>query len=250
MSRRDPAEVDAYLRSFILDDELSGQRTLREGTTFLDTVTISGSETIRYTNEYWTARQRQAAKIHEISYRACFKPQLPRFFINLLTKPGECVYDPFAGRGTTPLEAGLLGRHVIANDINPLSRILTFPRFFIPDPGEVKARLLSIPYERGLKADRDLSMFYHPETEAEIISLRRYLLERECAGILDHTDQWIRMVATNRLTGHSPGFFSVYTLPPNQAVSPDRQIRINETRGQHPPYRSTRDIMLKKTRML
>ena len=26
------------------------------------------------------------------------------------------------------------------------------------------------------------------------------------------------MVATNRLTGHSPGFFSVYTLPPNQAV--------------------------------
>ena len=31
------------------------------------------------------------------------------------------------------------------------------------------------------------------------------------------------MVALNRLTGHSPGFFSVYTLPPNQATSVERQ---------------------------
>jgi len=30
---------------------------------------------------------------------------------------------------------------------------------------------------------------------------------------------WVRMVALGRLTGHSPGFFSVYTLPPNQAVT-------------------------------
>ncbi len=250
MSRRTPEEVDAYLRSFILEDETSGQRTLQEGTTLPDIVTISGNNIVRYTNEFWTARQRQAAKIHEISYRACFKPQLPRFFITLLTDPGDLVYDPFAGRGTTPLEAGLLGRRVVANDINPLSRILTVPRFFIPDPGEVKARLLAIPYTPGLRAERDLSMFYHPETEAEILSLRAYLLERERTGTIDHLDQWIRMVATNRLTGHSPGFFSVYTLPPNQAVSPDRQVRINETRGQQPPYRSTRDIILKKTRSL
>ncbi len=250
MSRRTPAEVDAYLRSFILEDESSGQRTLREGTTIPDVVVVSEKKIARYTNEFWTARQRQAAKIHEISYRACFKPQLPRFFITLLTEPGDLVYDPFAGRGTTPLEAGLLGRRVVANDINPLSRILTVPRFFIPDPNDVKARLLAIPYTLGLRADRDLSMFYHPDTEAEILSLRTYLLKRERTGSLDHLDQWIRMVATNRLTGHSPGFFSVYTLPPNQAVSPDRQVRINEIRGQQPPYRSTRDIILKKTRSL
>ena len=29
--------------------------------------------------QQWTARQRQASRLHEISYRACFKPQLPRF---------------------------------------------------------------------------------------------------------------------------------------------------------------------------
>ena len=30
-----------------------------------------------YRGEFWTAMQRQAAAIHEVSYRACFKPQLP-----------------------------------------------------------------------------------------------------------------------------------------------------------------------------
>jgi hypothetical protein len=30
-----------------------------------------------FINEFWTARQRQASALHEISYRACFKGQLP-----------------------------------------------------------------------------------------------------------------------------------------------------------------------------
>lgn len=54
-------------------------------------------------NEFWTARQRQAHSLHEISYRACFKAQLPAFFISNLTNPGDVVYDPFMGRGTTPI---------------------------------------------------------------------------------------------------------------------------------------------------
>src|SRR5690242_10364456 len=61
---------------------------------------------------------------------------------------------------------------------------------------------------------------------------------------------WIRMVALNRLTGHSPGFFSVYTLPPNQALSVERQLRINAERGQVPPLRDIAGIIAKKTRAL
>ncbi len=58
---------------------------------------------IRYLiNEFWTSGQRQAHSIHEVSYRACFKPQLPEFFIKRLTKPGDAVYDPFMGRGQPP----------------------------------------------------------------------------------------------------------------------------------------------------
>ncbi len=203
-----------------------------------------------FTNEFWTSRQRQASSIHELSYRACFKPQLPRFFIELLTKRGDTVYDPFLGRGTTAIEAALLGRVPIGNDINPLSQILTWPRLRIPSLEKISRRLDEIPLLKKRQATIDLSMFYHPDTEAEIVSLKNYLAQRLAEGKEDDVDRWIRMVATNRLTGHSRGFFSVYTLPPNQAASQKDQMRINEKRGQKPEYRDVKAIILKKTKSL
>lgn len=230
-------DLAAYLSSFSLYSKT-------------EYTSICGVEIPKYSAEYWTSKQRQAASIHEVSYRACYKPQLPRFFISLLTKEGDIVYDPFSGRGTTIIEAGLLGRNVVANDVNPLSSILAKPRFSIPDVTEVEARLAEILYDNEAKADIDLSMFYHPSTEAEIISLKNYLLERKANGKEDDVDSWIRMIATNRLTGHSVGFFSVYTLPPNQAVSSQRQLKINQQRNQIPEYRATKAIILKKTKTL
>jgi hypothetical protein len=58
------------------------------------------------------------------------------------------------------------------------------------------------------------------------------------------------MVAMNRLTGHSPGFFSVYTLPPNQAVSVESQLKINAQRNQTPTDRDIPKSILKKTKSL
>ena len=57
--------------------------------------TQSSLEIPQYIDEFWTAQQRQAHSLHEISYRACFKPQLPHFFITHLTKENDVVYDPF-----------------------------------------------------------------------------------------------------------------------------------------------------------
>lgn len=68
---------------------------------------IRGNNYPKYINEYWTSKQRQANSLHEIAYRACFKPQLPRFFIELLTNPNDTVYDPFGGRGTTAVETAI-----------------------------------------------------------------------------------------------------------------------------------------------
>lgn len=218
--------------------------------TCLDSVDINGEKVIRFTNEFWTSKQRQNNSLHEISYRACFKAELPRFFISLLTKEKDLVYDPFSGRGTTIIEAALLNRNVVANDINPLSIILSKPRLSIPSLVDVEDRLKKIRFRSGLKADIDLSMFYHADTESEIVSLRSYLIRKKYNGDEDFIDEWIRMVATNRLTGHSKNFFSVYTLPPNQAVTPQRQERINKLRQLKPVYKDVRLIVLKKTRDL
>ena len=214
-----------------------------------DTVNDGEAAYPRLSLEFWTSRQRQAANLHEISYRACYKPQLPRHFIERLSAPGERVYDPFSGRGTTLIEAALLGRQVAANDVNPLSRMLAEPRLSPPEPSAVAARLAEIP-RSGPTDGLDLAMFFHPDTEAEIRGLRTWCLERTAQGRLDALDAWIRMVATNRLTGHSAGFFSVYTLPPNQALTADKQRQINVQREQVPPYRDTHALILKKTKQL
>jgi hypothetical protein len=203
-----------------------------------------------FVNEFWTARQRQAHSLHEISYRACFKPQLPRFFIERLTQPGEVVYDPFMGRGTTPMEAALLGRIPFGNDINPLSIVMTRPRLSPPTLDQITKRLGEINLSDPDDLPEDLLAFYHPETFRAISSLKKYFRLRRAANALDSVDEWIEMVSLNRLTGHSNGFFSVYTLPPNQAVSVKSQLKINSKRNQTPPKRDVVAIILKKSRQL
>ena len=201
-----------------------------------------------YVNEFWTARQRQSSRLHEISYHACFKAELPRFFIERLTEPGDLVHDPFMGRGTTLLEAALLGRRASGNDINPLSAMLVGPRLDPPTLDEIQAALAAIDFNATAPADSDLLAFYHPSTLRRIAALRAWLLNR--GGSLSRAERWVRMVALNRLTGHSSGFFSVYTMPPNQAVSATSQRRINARRGQTPPERDVAAIILRKSRQL
>jgi DNA modification methylase len=216
----------------------------------VDTIRLSNFNIKRITGEFWTSKQRQASSIHEVSYRACFKPQLPNYFIEKYTKEGDVVYDPFGGRGTTAIEAALMGRNIIQNDINPISEILSSGRLVIPTLSEIEQRLKSIKINTKLKSAIDLTMFYEKQTFLEILSLKDYLIKKAKGSSLDYIDKWIRMVATNRLTGHSSGFFSVYTFPPNQAISAESQIKINEKRKQIPEYRNTTEIILKKSKQL
>jgi hypothetical protein len=203
-----------------------------------------------FTNEFWTSQQRQAHSLHEVSYRACFKPQLPGFFIEQLTQPDDFVYDPFMGRGTTLLEAALLQRRPAGCDINPLSRFLIAPRLQPPELKLISERLQQINFDTASDLPEDLLVFFHPRTLKAICSLREYCVKRQQNGELDEVDRWIWMVALNRLTGHSPGFFSVYTMPPNQAVSVKSQRKINERRQQVPPERNVPAIILRKSHQL
>ena len=206
-----------------------------------------------FTNEFWTSGQRKASRLHEVSYRACFRPQLPAFFIERLTRPGDAVYDPFMGRGTTPLQAALMGRRPVGSDINPLSAMLLAPRLAPPSLDEIATRLADIPPSAPLPEGPlldDLLVFFHEAVLARLAALRTWFVERERADALDSVDAWLRMVCLNRLTGHSPGFFSVYTLPPNQAIAADRQRLINAKRGQLPPVRDVDALTLRKSRSL
>lgn len=54
-------------------------------------------------------------------YPARFSPLFARAVIELFTRPGDLVTDPFVGGGTTLVEALALGRYALGADINPLA---------------------------------------------------------------------------------------------------------------------------------
>jgi len=242
--------VSQELRLARLKTELSGFRDFGTPTRIERLAGSTGSIPV-FSNEFWTSKQRAASSLHEIPYRACFKPQLPRFLISRLSEQGDTIYDPFMGRGTTLLEASFLGRKPLGGDANPLSRYLLQPRLNPPDENQIACRLENLTY-KGYeeKCPDDLLAFYHPKTLRELCALRSYLLAREASGQNDFVDDWIRMVATSRLSGHSSGFFSVYTLPPNQAVTVKEQRKINQRRNQEPPHRRIKDLILRKSHAL
>ena len=209
-------------------------------------------------NAFWTAGQRRSHSLHEISYRACFKAELPAFFISRLTDPGGTVLDPFMGRGTTAVQSVLMGRRALGNDINPLSVLLARPRLRKVSIESVARALCGIDWtrrasdtERAADEHRGLLAFYHARTLAQLHSLRLWIAEQGAPGVdPGPVCDWIRMVAINRLSGHSPGFFSGRSMPPNQAVSAASQRKINARLGVEPPERDVSRLILKKTRSL
>jgi DNA modification methylase len=51
-------------------------------------------------------------------HSAAFPVDLPSWFINLFTKPGDLVLDPFIGSGTTAVACTKLNRHYSGIEIN------------------------------------------------------------------------------------------------------------------------------------
>jgi hypothetical protein len=58
------------------------------------------------------------------AFAAKFPPQLPRVFIEGITRKGETVMDPMMGSGTAIVEAFLCGRRAVGFDIDPLALMI------------------------------------------------------------------------------------------------------------------------------
>lgn len=57
-------------------------------------------------------------------YPARFSPSFTRAVIQTFTEPGDIIYDPFMGGGTTLVEASSLGRRALGTDISSLAVFL------------------------------------------------------------------------------------------------------------------------------
>ena len=135
-------------------------------------------------------------------YVGKMKSGMARVLVNLYSKPGDTVLDPFSGSGVVPLEAALAGRRAWANDLSPYAYALTRGKLEAPGSRVVaieRAKALINAVERDAPSV-DLAVvpewvreFFHPDTLREVVTAFRILRQQEdyflmacLLGILHH----------------------------------------------------------------
>lgn len=113
------------------------------------------------TDSLWIIDKRYNENGHKNGFWGNFVPQIPYQFIQRYTKIGDLVLDPFAGGGTTLIEARRLGRDALGFEINAQTcqttqQILNNAENFLKNNVKAKAYLTqgdstSIDYNKELQ---------------------------------------------------------------------------------------------------
>lgn len=202
----------------------------------------------------WRAAPRRwGHPLHSIcSYLAMFPPQMASVFIRWLTRPGDAVYDPFSGRGTVALEAGLQGRWGYGADANPLAHALTKAKVRIPAEAAVLQRLDELEEEfRGGKlsledAPPNIRMLYSPRTLEQISFLRQRLT---WPGTVDPfiVALVLGMLHANHSAGGATRGFSI-SMPNTFAMAPGYVERYIAQKGLDAPDVDVFEMLRAKAR--
>jgi len=130
------------------------------------------------------ARRGWGHRLHKLSpYVGGFPAQLARFFILNLSDPGQTVYDPFSGRGTTILEALLCGRAAVGSDAFEYAYLLSRAKAEPLSDAELE-RYLRIKLAEAAAVDNrrfklldndDLRVFFSDYTLDQLVRLREVL---------------------------------------------------------------------------
>ena len=164
-----------------------------------------------YLEDTWREKERMwGDPLHRLCpYIGKFPPALANYFITRLSDFGDVVADPFAGSGTVPLEAVLLGRRGFGSDTFTLAQVISraklttlsfdsFKRF------AVKFSARAQNFDEVKLDNPDVEEYFHPETLAELLKWRALLLSEE----ENRFTVLLRALICAVLHGPSAGFLS------------------------------------------
>jgi len=120
-------------------------------------------------------RTKHVHRLHP--YLGKYPPQLVEVLLRRRFAPGALIYDPFAGSGTTLVEATVLGMHAIGCDVSAFNCLLCEVKASPPDVAAAEselARALAMP-PVDEPTTKWLERWYAPGARAELAGFRRAL---------------------------------------------------------------------------
>jgi DNA modification methylase len=119
-------------------------------------------------------RTKHVHRLHP--YLGKFVPQLAEVFLRRYSSPGQLVWDPFAGSGTTLVEANAFGARAAGCDVSAFNCLLMRAKTGSYDPAALLSDVVRLSdREGGGKArggGRYLRSWYAPRALAELLSFR------------------------------------------------------------------------------
>jgi DNA modification methylase len=142
--------------------------------------------------EEWNFHEEETKEhLHTLHpYPAKFIPQIPRRAIRLWTSPGDLVYDPFNGCGTTVFEASLAGRRSVGTDNNAVAILASRAKTAIYSSADIKKlREFASRTAGGLNfapprpdlipTNKNFHYWFAPITVARLASLKGLILAED-----------------------------------------------------------------------
>ena len=180
-------------------------------------------------------------------YFAMFPESFAEHWIGSLTKPGDTVLDPFAGRGTAPFQALLMDRRGVGGDVNPVAACLNKAKLETPSVAMVSRRLarLEKEYEQGrwTAEAADTTEFFqfafNRQTLAQMLYVRSQL-DWENRRV----DAFIAALVLGALHGEaSSRRYLSNQMPRTISTKPEYSVRFWKDRNLEAPHRNLFDVI-------
>ena len=185
--------------------------------------------------------------LHSICpYFAMFPEAFVQRHLLAHSRPGDLVFDPFCGRGTTILESLLNGRRSLGTDINPVAACVAGAKARVPTLEAVMKRLeqLEAGFVESHSAmevtDQFFTLCFSSKTLQQVLFLKGAL---DWSGADD--DRFIAAVALGVLHGeaHKTTMCLSNRMPRTISTKPEYSIRWWNERGLRPPERDAFEVL-------